>query len=118
MESIKDFINKEIGVESKTEIIHKKNVLNKEERQQFDEIHEAKMYNTISDLLKEAMEALMKREYVTKPLMRGLNEELIRAVNIIFKEELRVVETCKDDKEFMRFYVDKVCVFEYGYSSL
>lgn len=98
MMGISDFIKKEINRE---EFLYK--------------IYRDKMKQLISDTLKEAIEGLIKSDKGTPKLMESLNKELIKAIKVIFKEDLIVKTSQKDDKVYMGFYLDDELVFEYGY---
>ena len=98
MIGISDFIKKEI------------------DREEFYiKIHRDKMKQLMSDTLKEAIEVLIKSDKGTPKLMESLNKELIKAIKVIFKEDLIVKTSQKDDKVYMGFYLDDELIFEYGY---
>lgn len=88
---------------------------NKEIAKMLEKLHKGKMKSLISELLKEAIEGLMRKQLSSPVIMETLNKELISAVKIIFKEDLELKEHDEADKHYFGFYLDDKLIFEYGY---
>lgn len=84
-------------------------------REVMDELHREKMKMLISELIEEAIGALIKRKMDSKEMMDSLNQELLGAVKVIFKEDLELREHDSDNNHYFGFYLDDKLIFEYGY---
>lgn len=112
MDNIKDFIAKELDADMDTKIAGA-NEMSKM-------MYRGKMYALISDYIREVITTLMEEEKegginITLDLMKFTDSAIVRAVKIIFKEDLEVRESVRNDNRYIGFYLDDTLIFEYGY---
>lgn len=112
MDNIKDFIAKELDADMDTKIAGA-NEMSKM-------MYRGKMYTLISDYIREVITTLMEEEKegginITLDLMKFTDSAIVRAVKIIFKEDLEVRESVRNDNRYIGFYLDDTLIFEYGY---
>lgn len=110
MDNIKDFIAKELGTGMDTKNVDADETL--------EMMHRGKMHILISDYIREIITALIEREGeidITLELRESTNLEIVRAVKIIFKEDLEVRKSVRNDNIYVGFCLDDILIFEYGY---
>lgn len=110
MNNIKDFVAKELGIDMDVRVVGV--------NEMSEMIHRRKMYALISDCIREIITALMEKEGkidITLKLMELANLEVVRAVKIIFKEDLEVRKSVRNDNSYTGFYLGDTLIFEYGY---
>lgn len=110
MDNIKDFIAKELGIDMDVKIA--------DVNEMSEMTHRRKMYTLISDCIQEIITALMEKEGktgITLKRMELTNLEIVKAVKIIFKEDLEVRKSVRNDYRYTGFYLGDTLIFEYGY---
>ena len=110
MNNTKDFVAKKLGIDMDVRVVGV--------NEMSEMIHRRKMYALISDCIREIITALMEKEGkidITLELMELTNLEIVRAVKIIFKEDLEVRKSVRNDNRYTGFYLGDTLIFEYGY---
>lgn len=109
MDNIKDFIAKELGADMDAKIVG----VNEMSKM----MYRGKMYALISDYIREVITTLMEEGdiNITLDLMEFTDSAIVRAVKIIFKEDLEVRESVRNENRYIGFYLDDTLIFEYGY---
>lgn len=110
MDNIKDFIAKELGIDMDIKIVGV--------NEMSEMIHRRKMCALISDCIREIITALIEKEGkidITLKLMELTNLEIVRAIKIIFKEDLEVRKSVRSNNRYTGFYLGDTLIFEYGY---
>ena len=110
MDNIKDFVARELGIDMDVKIASA--------NEMSEIIHRRKMYALISDCIREIITALMEKEGkidITLELMELTNLEIVRAIKIIFKEDLEIRKSVRNNNRYIGFYLGNTLIFEYGY---
>ena len=90
-------------------------MIKNELKELMNDIHIKKMKSLISGLLGEPISVLMENNIDSVSFMNKINEELLGAVKVIFKENLELREHDLDNKHYFGFYLGDELIFEYGY---
>ena len=110
MDNIKDFVARELGIDMDVKIASV--------NEMSEMIHRRKMYALISNCICEIITALMEKEGkidITLELMELTNLEIVRAIKIIFKEDLEIRKSVRNNNRYIGFYLGNTLIFEYGY---